>query len=137
MKVIIDTSAWIALQVKGDINNPKAKEQFNKYQKRRVLFYTNDYVLMETYTRLIYDVNLSAGKKFRNFVKTAIKENQLTLLEVDSKIRDITWEILDKYSDQQLSFTDATIIAHFKESNLDEIFSFDKHFKKCNLATKP
>lgn len=135
MKVFADTSAWIALEIEKDINHKAAKLRAKILEKERALFFTNDYVLAETYTRLIYDVHLNAAYQFHQHVSHAIKGEELIVLEVDPSIRDSVWKELLRYSDHKLSFTDATIVANFKLYKLDEIFTFDRHFKDINLPT--
>lgn len=137
MKIFLDTSAWLALQVKNDIANQAAKEYFTNLKAKRSLLYSNDYILLETYTRLIYGVNLEAAKKFRQFVQQAVQAGELVLLEVDNQTLTLAWTKLEQYSDQQLSLADATIMAHLEIYHLDSIFSFDQDFKKCNLETGP
>ncbi len=135
MKVFTDTSAWIALEVEKDINHKKAKQHAKTLEKKRALFITNEYVLAETYTRLIYDIHLNAAYQFHHNINFAIKEEGIVVLEVDPAIRNSVWQELLRYSDHKLSFTDATIVANFKLYKLDEIFTFDRHFKDINLPT--
>lgn len=135
MKVFVDASAWIARQIKRDKNNQLAKKHYEIYKKQRALFYTNEFVLTEVYTRLIYDVHLLAAKNFHKCILSSIEKNQLVLIEIDPKDREEAWSYLQKFSDHKLSFTDATIIANFRTYKLDEIFTFDKGFKIYGLPT--
>lgn len=137
MRIFVDTGAWLATEIKNDIHHSEAIRYKKKAEKERSQLYVNDYVLAETYTRLIYEVYLKAAFDFDGLVKEGVESGAVVLLEVDSKIRERAWEELERYSDHKLSFTDATIIASFKDYNLDEIFTFDDHFKKCNLPTNP
>lgn len=136
MKIFFDTSAWLALEVENDKCHESAKEYEQNLKKKRALLFTNDYVLAETFTRLIYDFHLQAAKNFKEKIERGLTKN-LALLEVDSVARERAWDELERYFDHKLSFTDGTIIANFKDYNLGEIFTFDKHFKDCNLPTNP
>lgn len=135
MKTFVDTSAWLALEIEKDIHHKAAKQHAKILEKERALFFTNEYVLAETYTRIIYDVHLSAAYQFHQHISHAIKEEELVVLEVDPSIREEVWKELLRYSDHKLSFTDASIIVAFKLYKLDEIFTFDRHFKDINLPT--
>ena len=135
MKVFIDTGAFLALQIKNDLNHLVAKQHFDILQKNRSIFFTNDYVLDETYTRLIYDIHLKAAENFQKSILFLLEKSQLTLLDIDPKVREKTWHELSKYSDHKFSFTDGTIITQFKEFNMDEIFTFDRQFRNINLQT--
>lgn len=135
MKIIFDTSAFIAFEVQNDLNHAKAKTYFESLKKKRAVFFTNDYVLDETYTRLIYDIHLKAAESFYTYILDLLEKRQLTLLEVEPSTRKDAWQQLLHYPDHKLSFTDATIISQFIEYNLDEIFTFDSHFRNINLPT--
>lgn len=135
MKIFIDTGAWIGYEVRNDQYHGEATRYYQDAKEKRAVFYTNNYVLAETYTRLIYDLHLSAAHTFREIVRSIVKKKQLVILEIGSIEEEKTWEYLKKFSDHKLSFTDATIIANFKELNLDAIFTFDHHFKDIGLPT--
>ncbi|MBI4067245.1 type II toxin-antitoxin system VapC family toxin [Candidatus Gottesmanbacteria bacterium] len=134
MKVFIDSGAWLALEITADIYHEKARKQVEILKKQRALLFTNSFILSETYTRLIYDVNLNAARKFHQSILEGTEHN-LTILEVDQVVRENAWKELFRYFDHPLSFTDATIVAQFKAYNLDEIFTFDKHFRDIHLPT--
>lgn len=135
MKVFVDTGALIALEVRKDFLHSQAKQYFALLKKKRAQFFTNDYVLVEAYTRLIYDLHLKAAKQFHDNTLRLLEKKQLALLEVEPHHREKVWEELESYSDHKLSFTDGTIIVHFHEYHFDEIFTFDKHFRDINLPT--
>jgi predicted nucleic acid-binding protein len=78
---------------------------------------------------------LKAAQIFNFRTRAAVDKQQLMVLEIGQIERDKTWEYLEKFSDHKLSFTDATIVVNFKEYNLDQIFTFDKHFRDINLPT--
>lgn len=137
MKVIFDSGAWIAIYNKSDYYHSLATQYYSRIKKKRALFYTNDYILAETYTRILYDINLESAIKFRNQIYSSVEKQQLTLIEIDRSKRELAWQELERFSDQALSFIDATLIANFREYNLGKIFTFDEHFKKCNLPTNP
>lgn len=135
MKVFVDTSAWLAIEIKNDVNHKKATEYKTSLQKQRALLFTNDYILAETYTRLIYDKHLKAALNFRDKILKGVKSSALVILNVDISNTDAAWKELKHFSDHKLSFADATIIVHFKKYRLDHIFTFDSHFRDINLPT--
>ena len=134
MKVFVDTGAWLALEIKNDVNHLAAKKFLYFLQRKRALLYTNPFVLSETYTRLIYDVSLFAAKKFHENILQGTKSN-LTILEIDKTEREFIWEQLFQYRDHKLSYTDVSITVCYKNYQLDTIFTFDSHFRNINLST--
>ena len=135
MKIFIDAGAFLALEIQNDQNHLLAKRYFNTLKNKRALFFTNDYVLDEAYTRLIYDLHLNIAYTFHKYISQLLKENQLSLLEVEPAVREKAWHELLKFSEHKLSFTDGVIIVHFRKYHLDEIFTFDRHFRNINLPT--
>ena len=115
MKVFIDTSAWLAIDIANDYNHKEAIKHKALLEKQRVMLFTNEYVLAETYTRLIYDKHLKAASEFHQRIIKGIKEGSLAILELDYSDREETWRELKHYSDHKLSFTDGTVIANFKK----------------------
>lgn len=69
MKIFVDTGAWLGLKVVNDVYHSEAKRYFERIRKQRAILFTNEYVLVETYTRLIYDFGLGAAQKFNEWVK--------------------------------------------------------------------
>ena len=134
MKVFVDSSAWLALHIANDQYFKEAEKYAHSLIDKRALFFTNDYVLDETYTRLIYDFNLQTAQEFHKKIILGVKEN-LVVLEIDEYERELAWFYLEKFKDHNLSLTDATIVVNFNEANLNEIFTFDRHFRDINLST--
>ena len=134
MKIFIDTGFWLALEMENDQYHVKAKEQFALLRSQKARLFTNDYVISETVTRLIYDSHLKAAEKFWGKI-TIGTQKMLTLLAVDYDCKEQAWVELKRFRDHKLSFTDGTIVANFKLYRLDKIFTFDKHFKDINLPT--
>jgi len=134
MKVFVDTGAWLALEVRNDKYHLEAKNYFEKAKRNRVLLFTNEYVLVETYTRFIYDFGLESARKFDTWIQEGVGSS-LTIIEEDLRERKRAWEILEKYKDHDLSFTDAVIVANYFDYNLDQVFTFDGHFRDINLST--
>jgi len=135
MKIFIDTSAYISLFIKKDINHQKVVEKLNQYKKQRALFLTSDYVLSELYTRLIYDFNKKALKDNIKNINKAIKNGELEVLKIDDFLFKKAEKIIQKFAEHKISFTDATICACQKYFKLDEIFTLYSDFKKIGFPT--
>lgn len=101
----------------------------------RAAFFTSDYVLDELYTICAYKAGGHGAKTAINLIKTAIKSNELTILEVDSPTFQQSEKLLLKFSGHRISFTDATAYCMFKNLSLDEIFTLDSDFKKMRIRT--
>lgn len=135
MKVFIDTSAFMALILKDESFHQKVVNQYKAYKKSRVQLITSDYILDELYTRCVYRAGSHGAKLATNLIKEVIESNELTVLNVDSDIFQKAEPIFLKFSDNKISFTDATSYILYKDFSLDEIFTLDDDFKKMRLNT--
>lgn len=135
MKVFVDTSAWLATEIGNDYNYKAAVKHKAFLERKKAMVFTNEYVLAETYTRIIYDKHLSAAYEFHKKIMRGVKGGSLSIVEIDHAGRENVWKELLRYADHQLSFIDATIVVQFKQFKLDEIFTFDRHFRDINLPT--
>ena len=135
MKVFIDTSAFIALILKGESFHEKLVNQYKVYKKSRAQLITSDYILDELYTRCVYRAGSHGAKLATNLIKEAVTSNELTVLEVGSSIFQKAEPIFLKFSDNKISFTDATSFVLYKDFALDEVFTLDDDFKKMRLNT--
>lgn len=133
MKVFIDTSAFVALLVeKEEFHNQVAKKYLD-YRNERAILFTSDYILDELFTRLLYyKVDL---KKHIQTLQDVIAVGEITVFRVDEALFEKSFDIFLKFSDHNLSFTDATSYVLYKDFALDEIFTLDRDFKKVRITT--
>ena len=135
MKVFIDTSAFMALILKDESFHKKVVNKYKVYKKSRAQLITSDYVLDELYTRCVYRAGSHGAKLATNLIKEAVASNELTILEIDSDIFQKAEPVFLKFSDNKISFTDATSYILYKDFALDEIFTLDDDFKKIRTTT--
>src|SRR6056297_293041 len=92
--------------------------------------YVSDYVYDET-------VTLTAARSGRTEDAIALGKRlrgadpfpaAYELLTVDAAEFDAAIDVFERYTDQQLSFTDATIIAQVERCDIDGVLSFDTDF---------
>ena len=135
MKVLIDTSTFMALILKDESLHQKVVDQYKLYSTLRAQLITSDYILDELYTRCLYRVGSHGAKLAINLIKEVVASGELTVLEVDSHIFQKAEFVFLKFSDHKVSFTDATSYILFKDFSLDEIFTLDNDFKKMRINT--
>lgn len=136
-KVFVDTSAWIAIVLEGDLHHSEAESYFRGLVKGGAKVMTSNYVIDETLTRLLYDQSLRAAQKFYKKIKEASSKNRLMVFWIDEAIVDDAWNAFVKFAEHRLSFTDCTSYALVKRYRLDEIFAFDDDFAKVGLNLMP
>ena len=133
MKVFIDTSVFVAVLVESETDHKKAAKKYLDYRQHRATFLTSDYVLDELFTRLLYyKLDL---RKYIEKLKASIARNEITVLHINESLFEKALDIFLKFSDNKISFTDASSYILYKDFNLDEIFTLDGDFKKMRLKT--
>lgn len=135
MKVFIDTSAFMALILKQESFHDKVVAQYKAYKQVRAQLITSTYILDELFTRCVYRAGNYGAKSAISLIRETIASNELTVLEVDSRIFQRAENIFLKFSDHKISFTDATTYVLYRDFALDEVFTLDDDFKKVRVST--
>ena len=133
MKVFVDTSALLALFIKSETDHALVSEKFKQYKENRAQLFVSDYILAEIFTNLSYRFGAQALKTGVNTIDASLAGGELIMVNAHAIIFAKAKEMIIKYSDQKLSFTDCTTYILFKEANFDEIFTLDADFKKLRL----
>jgi len=136
-RIFVDTSAWIEYLLVKEIHHKKVSDYVIKEVRAGSKFFTSDYVLDETLTRLITNQSIADAKNFKHYINEAEQQRNLLVLFTDEVVFNKAWEIFTKFSEHKLSFTDATIVSYVRDIKIDEILTLDKGFRKVGLTTKP
>jgi len=134
MRIFIDTSAFIALMVSSETWHQKCAEKYQEYSRQNALFYTNDLVLAELYTRLVYDFSKQVCKQVVKEIKKLQEQGFLHIFQLDAGLLNQAESAMLRFAEHKLSFTDAGIYSLVKLYGLDEVFTLDSDFKKVGLA---
>ena len=136
--IFIDTSAWIAIEDKKDINHLKAlqfKKQLLDSQKRLI---TTNYILDETYTLMLLDLEYTRTINFKQKLDDLIDSNLVIVVYVTSDVEKESWEAFERFNkDKTWSFTDCTSKVIMNMFNFLEAFTFDRHFEQMRFTRKP
>lgn len=135
MKIFIDTSAFIAYFIKQEIFHNKVVRKYNFYRKQRASLFTSDYILDELLTWFSYNQNSKILEKVIFNLERIEQAGEIKTLMIDKLIRKKATEVLIKFSEHKISFTDATTYVCIKEFNLDEVFTLDSDFKKIRVKS--
>ena len=136
-RIFIDTSAWIDFILKKEKYHKEVFEYLISEVEKGSKFFTSDYVLDESFTRLVTGQSFRSAKILNKKVKTLEKEGQLLVLWTDEVFFNKAWQYFEKFNEHRLSFTDATIYTFVKDLKIDEIITLDAGFKKVGLEIMP
>lgn len=135
MKVFIDTGAFIAYFIKQQKYHDEVLRKYKLYRDQKATLITSDYILDEVFTWFNAKLYKSWLEKLFSTLQEIEERGQMSILPIDKVIFKKAQEILLKFSEHKISFTDATTYVLYKDFAMDEIFTLDSDFKKMRLNT--
>lgn len=136
MNIFIDTSALIAYYNADDKYHSEAFEVMKKIKRGEIslgCFYLTDYIFDETITfieRVLgnHELALKVGEALQTSPYT-------TMIQVDEEIFREAWSFFKQ--NKGYSFTDCTSFQAMKKHGLNNVFTFDQHFRKAGFKIIP
>ena len=132
--IFVDSSAWIALADRDDFHHTKAAAAYLSILKTFRILVTSNMVIAETYVVLLNELGHKEAKEFLERLKASpriLKIYSNENIEIEAEV------ILNKYSDQCFSYTDAVSFALMKRQKIRKAFCFDKHFLIAGFTALP
>ncbi len=133
MTIFLDTSFIVAFLNKRDSRNRRATELWHKLLDNEWGSpITSDYIVDECYTLLLSRrKNLVIQQNLYDFIhgnrlKTIPKF--ILFRKINDELYENSWKLYNKFMDQELSFTDLTILAICTKMNIEYLASFDDDF---------
>lgn len=136
-RIFIDTSAWIEFILKKEKYHKLVFDFLISEVRKGSKVFTSDYVLNETFTRLLTNQSFWLVKSFRSKIEELEAEQQIIVLWTDEVLFNKAWANFEKFREHKLSFTDAVIATIVKDLKIDEVLTLDGGFKKIGLVVKP
>lgn len=134
MKLFVDTSAWVAYYDTDDRWHAVAEAAMTSLLNQRVTFVTTDYVLDETITLLLYHAGRERALVFGDTVQ---RSRHIKLVRIDADTWEQAWRLFKQYDDKTWAFTDCTSFAVMHQMELQQAFSFDRHFEQAGFELWP
>ncbi len=131
--VFVDTSAWVALADRGEDTHTLAEEAYRDLLLQCWLVTTN-LVVAEIFILLRRHLGVAAGLRFMAAVGTSPR---IHLVRSSEGLEQEAENILYKYRNHELSFTDAVSFASMKTCGVRRAFSFDRHFIVVGFSVVP
>lgn len=85
-------------------------------------------IIGETYTWLRVRIGYDPAMEFLKNVNAMLKQKFLTVIWSGPEIENSAADYLRKYTDHTVSYADAVSFAIMKSLDIQEAFTFDKHF---------
>ncbi len=130
MKVLFDTSAFIALASPKDRYHVEALAKRDRLAEERHPIYTTNAVLYETLNWLAVK---TGPRQASRFGREVLHGSAMTIMTLAPEDENGALAVLEKFSQIPLSFVDASSIHFFNKLGMDRVFSFDRHFVQANV----
>lgn len=131
---MLDTGPLISLYNHRDARGKDVACKLKEIQQLKYPVCITLPTIAEAHRRILYDVN---GLKARTFLRD-ITDGTVQILQVTQEDITSAIEIIDRYDDQALTYTDAICMAVMKRYGIIKVLSFDlNHFCLVNFYPVP
>jgi len=137
VRLFLDTSAFVALEDLDDANHRRAldfREEIRRGDTPFRSLYTSNYAVDETLTLLRFHCGHRVAIGYRRSLETS---KVVRILWVTEALEKAAWEIFEKRTDKEYSFTDCTSFALMKAEAIGNAFTFDEHFSQEGYNVTP
>ena len=137
MRLFLDTSAFVAIEDLDDGNHRRALEFREKMRRGNTPFrtlFTSNYIVDESLTLLRFHCGHHIAVAFRKALATS---KLVEVLWVTGALEKAAWNIFEKRSDKEYSFTDCTSFALMDAEAIRTAFTFDEHFSQQGYNVVP
>lgn len=132
--IFIDTGAFLGRYFSRDQNHRKAVRVWKMLEDGRQLCFTSNFVLDEFFTLL----GRRAGGAFAaERARRVYASRALTILRPGEEDEHEAIELLAKFADQEVSFTDCVSFVLMRRRGLKRVFGFDGDFRAAGFETFP
>jgi uncharacterized protein len=132
--ILIDTGAFLARHLKGDQHHAEATRVWRDLARSRERCLTTSFVVDETLTL----IGRWAGNGFAAAVGRRLYSS--AALEIHDPSRDeqlAALATLEKYADQQMTYTDCISFGIMKSRRIERVFGFDDDFRLAGFLLIP
>ena len=129
--IFIDTGAFVARVLASDQFHKQSQQSWTKMAKMFHSAYTSNFVINETLTLLARRIDYAFA--YRNG-QTLYGSRFLTILRPVQEEELKALEMMQKYADQKVSFTDCVSFVLMKKLKIRQAFGYDKHFRSAGFS---
>jgi uncharacterized protein len=133
-EVFVDSSAWIAISDRRDNYHQAASGEYNRLIRERFLLVTTNLVIAEAYILIRRTGGHAPAMRLLSSLRGSPR---LSRVYSDARLESLAEVILEKHSNQDFSFSDAVSFAVMQEQEIQEAFTFDKHFTSLGFQMLP
>jgi predicted nucleic acid-binding protein len=132
MNIFMDTAAFLALLNANDRFHPSAKNAWNEILSSNASLFSSNYIVLETSALLQHRFGMEALRLFENDLLPVVE-----VVWVDKDIHQQAVGALLIANRRDLSLVDCTSFEIIRQHGVDEVFTFDPHFREQGFKIIP
>jgi hypothetical protein len=132
--IFVDTGACYALADRTDQHHARAIKKYPALLKQYSQLTTTNLVVAESYILIRRALGYQPAISFLNNLSSSPR---ITKIYSDTTLEIKAVKILEKFQDQDISYTDAVSFAAMRELKIVKAFAFDSHFSTAGFVTIP
>lgn len=134
-KIFIDTGAFLAKEIKRDQHHTDAVATWSRLGAHPQALFTSEHCIDETATLLARRTTYAFAAAWG----TDLLASGITILQAEPADWKSGFQLMRKFADQGVSFTDCLSFALMKRHRIRAVFGFDHHFTAAgfNQLCKP
>ena len=133
-EVLVDASAWIAINNTRDKYHAPATQLFQQFVTIRQVMVTTNLVIAEAYASIR---KMGGHVAALDFLEICRQTSFIRRVYSDAALELQAEAILRQFSDQDFSLADAVSFALMRQLGITEAFTFDHHFLTAGFAVVP
>lgn len=130
MKVLIDTSAFYALEDADDRHHSEARTIQRRFQDERPLLFTTHHILDEAVTLIGSKIHPARAVRF---ARQLLSSRIIRIVRTDEEVEQAALNVYERFDDPRLSFTDCLSFAVMRGLGISAAFAFDQHFEQAGF----
>ncbi len=132
--IFVDTGPLVARHLARDQHHAAAVDGWTRLARSGRRCLTTSFVIDETVTLLAR----RAGAAFAaERARAMLTSDRLTIVRPGAEDELVALELLEKFADQPVSFTDCISFVTMRTRGADRAFSFDRHFRTAGFRLWP
>ncbi len=132
--IFIDTGAFVARHLPRDQHHAAAVAGWERLARRGWRCLTTSFIVDETVTLLAR----RAGARFAaDRARAMLTSERLTIARPTADDELVALEMLEKFEDKDLSFTDCISFVTMRARRVQRAFTFDRHFRAAGFTLWP
>jgi predicted nucleic acid-binding protein len=132
MRVLVDTSAFLAVINADDENHSRAKETWSALVTQDAQLVCTNYVLVETFALVQKRLGMQAVRVFQDDLLPVVDVKW-----IDETCHRAAVSALLAAGRRELSLVDCTSFEVMRQLGTDAVFAFDRHFEDLGFKVIP